>query len=349
MLPYLKSFCLHINEKYTMKKKPKTNTVQYKVSLKGLATPSGTITFSALKSIIDILSEGSERALRLALEGESVKRGTVPLWLSASADFVLKNIKKGSTVLIFEAPTLGSVAEEQIKQPDLWNIVPSPDETAITVLSKTIADAESENLDSDNLDRGVLETLTEFKRLLNGTDLKIELTSEKRKQDAFRLDNISYQKICRIKNETSEPQAVLLTGFLNMIQHSQRRFELTTENGQTVRGKMDENSINVEQVRNLWGKKVTVKGILYYTPSKKPRFLEAEIITSKQTGDDVFNTIPIPFKARDPLLQAQSRLARHGGLVGTPEGIASEIWGKWPCDESIEELLEELKEISAEK
>jgi len=326
-----------------MKRKSKTNTVQYTVSLKGLPTPSGEITFSALKSIIDILSEGSERALRLALEGESVKRGIVPSWLSASADFVLKDMKKGSTVLVFEAPTLGSVAEEQIKQPDLWNRVPSPDETAITVLSKTIADAENENLDSDNLDRGVLETLTEFKRLLNGTDVKIELTSEKRKQDRFRLDSVSYQKINNIKNETPEPQAVLLTGFLNMIQHSQRRFELTMENGQTVRGKMDETTINIEQMRSLWSKKVTVKGVLYYTPSKKPRFLEAEIITSKQTGDDIFNTIPIPFKAPDPLLQAQSR------LVGTPEGIVSEIWGKWPGDESIEELLEELKEISAEK
>ncbi len=65
-----------------MKRKPKANTVQYTVSLKGLPTPKGTITFSALKSIIDILSEGSERALRLALEGESVKRGIVPTWLS---------------------------------------------------------------------------------------------------------------------------------------------------------------------------------------------------------------------------------------------------------------------------
>ena len=313
------------------------------MSLKGLPTPKGTITFSALKSIIEILSEGSERALRLALEGESVKRGIAPSWLLASADFVLKGIKKGSTELVFEAPTLGSVAEEQIKQQDLWNVVPLPEETAITVLSKTISDAEKENLDSDNLDRGVLETLMEFKKLLNGTDLKIELTSEKRIQDKFRIDNVSYQKIYRIKNETPEPQAVLLTGFLNMIQHSQRRFELTMENGQTVRGKTNENSINAEQMRNLWSKKVTVKGVLYYTPSKKPRFLEAEIITAKQTGDDIFNTIPIPFKAPDPLAQAQSR------LVGTQEGIVAEIWGKWPGDESIEELLDDLKEITAEK
>ncbi len=317
-----------------MKRNLKTNTVQYTVALSGLHTPKGTITFSVLKCIIDILSEGSERALRLALEGESVKRGIAPSWLLASADFVLKDIKKGSTVLVFEAPTLGSVAEEQIQQQDLWNVVPSPEETAITVLSKTITDAEKENLDSDTLDRGVLETLMEFKKLLNGTEVKIELTSEKRKEDKFHLDNSSYQQINRIRNETPEPQAVLLTGFLNMIQHSQRRFELTMENGQTVRGKMNENSINVEQMRNLWSKKVTVKGVLYYAPSKKPRFLEAEVITSKHTGDDIFSTMPIPFNVAEPFVLAQKSISA--------EGIVSEIWGKWPGDENIEELLEEL-------
>lgn len=317
------------------------NTVQYALSLQGLPTPQGTITFSALRSILNILSEGSERALRLALEGESVKRGTIPLWLTASSDFVLKDIKKGSTILLFEAPTLGEIAKEQIQQPDLWNIVPSPEDTAITVLSKTISDAEHENLDSDAMDKGVLETLMEFKRLLNGTDIQIDLRSERGKNESFSLNNASYQKINRIRNETPEPQTVLLTGFLNMIQHSQRRFELTTENGQAVRGKMNDSTINVEHVRTLWGKKVTVKGILHYTASKRPRYLDAEIITSKKSGDDIFTTIPIPFKVHDPLVYAQKNISA--------ETIVSEIWGKWPGDESIESLLEELKEKGPEK
>ncbi len=311
------------------------------MALKGLETPNGAITFSALKEIIDILSQGSERALRLALEGASVKRGNPPAWLLQSTDFVLKGIKKGSTVLHFEAPTLGSVAEVQIKQPDLWNSVPSPDETALTILSKSIRDAEQENLDSEKYDRGVLETLLGFKRLLDGKDIKVELRSEQRQSDSFSINGASYKKFDRIRSETPEPQAVLLTGFLNMIKHNERRIELTLEDGKTVSGRINESLIYLEQIRTLWGKKVTVKGILQYTPSKKPRYLEAEIITPKQAGDEVFNTIPIAFQGHDVLAQAQKNI--H------PQGIVSEIWGKWPGDENIDELLHDLKIDTTEK
>jgi hypothetical protein len=324
-----------------MSSEQKTNNIKYTVSLKGLPTPKGTITFSALKEIIDILSEGSERALRLALEGASVKRGSPPGWLSKSTDFVLRGIKKGSTVLEFEAPTLGSIAEEQIQQIDLWNHVPLPDETAITILTKSVRDAEKENLDSETYDRGVLETLLGFKKLFNGEDLKFQLQSVQRTSDRFSIDRSSYQKFDRIRNETPEPQAVLLTGFLNMIQHSQKRFELTLEDGKTVRGRIQESFINVEQIRNLWGKKVTVKGTLQYTPSKKPRYLDAEVITAKQKGDDVFNTIPLVFPAHDQLVQAQKNISS--------QSVVSDIWGQWPGDEAIDDLLNDLKATSAEK
>lgn len=60
--------------------------------------------------MLNAIYEGSERALRLAIEGESVKVGRLPDWLEKSADLVLKGIKKGSTVLVFDAPTLGDVA-----------------------------------------------------------------------------------------------------------------------------------------------------------------------------------------------------------------------------------------------
>lgn len=319
----------------------KTNTVKYTVALKGLETPSGAITFSALRGIVDILSEGSERALRLALEGASIKQGKPPAWLTQSTDFVLKGLKKGSTVLEIEAPTLGSVAEEQIRQTDLWNNVPLPEETAITLLTRSVNDAEQEDLDSEKYDRGVLETLLGFKRLLDGKDLRIELHSEQRKSDRFTLDKLSYKKIEKIRRETPEPQAVLLTGFLNMIEHSQRRFQLTLEDGKMVRGRIIESLINLEEIRNLWGKKVTVKGILQYAPSKKPSFLEAEVITPKQIGDEIFNTIPIAFQVHDVLVQAQKSVFS--------QNIVSEIWGKWPGDESIDELLQDLKSTIAEK
>lgn len=314
-------------------------SVQYRISIKGLKTPKGAISFSALRKTIDLLSQGSERALRLALQGESKKKGPTPTWLAKSADFVLTDIRPGSTTLVFEAPMLGDVAGNQIKQQDLWATVPEPEDTALTVLSKSVRDAERENLDSDRYDPGVLETLLEFKRILDEDNIRIKLSSTKRKGDGFSLDTKAFKKIERLRTDTPEPQAVFLTGFLNLIEHSQHRFEFRLENGQSVRGKIDESSIPFDAMRDLWAKKVTIKGTLHFTASKKPRFLEAQVINPRASGDEILTSITYPLPIKDII----ARVHRESNEVKV-----SEIWGKWPGDESIDELMKALKESKAE-
>jgi hypothetical protein len=95
--------------------------LKYKLKLKGLKTPSGTISILALKDLVDTLVETAERGLRLAVQGESVKRGPVPGWLARSLDFTIIELKKGSTTLTLEAPALGETAEEQIRQQEAWH------------------------------------------------------------------------------------------------------------------------------------------------------------------------------------------------------------------------------------
>ncbi|MDI6779201.1 MAG: hypothetical protein QME25_03255 [Bacteroidota bacterium] len=319
-----------------MSKRKKTiKQVHYKVSITGLQVPKGAIAFSALRRIIDILSDGSERALRLALEGGSVKKGPIPTWLAKSTDFILTGMRPGSTILELGVPTLGEIASEQIQQQDLWNTVPQPEETALTLLSKSIIDAEKEDLESERYDSGILETLLGFKKILEDNNLNIRLTSETRKQDNFKIDNAALQKIEKLKIETPEPQAVLLTGFCNMIKHSQRRFDLTLEDGRTVHGKIDEKAIALEQLRNLWGKKVTIKGIIYFTASKKPRLLEAQIITPSQIGDEAFKAINLSL----PTMEIVSKVREKSN-----KKIVSDIWGKWPGDENVDDLINALKE-----
>jgi hypothetical protein len=93
--------------------------LKYKLKLTGLKTPSGTISILALKDLVDTLVETAERGLRLAVQGESVKRGPVPGWLTRSLDFTITGLKKGSTTLTLEAPALGETAEKRIQQQDV--------------------------------------------------------------------------------------------------------------------------------------------------------------------------------------------------------------------------------------
>jgi len=74
----------------------------------------------ALKELVDDLTEACERGLRLAIQGESVKRGPIPGWLLRSLDFTVTGLKKGSTTILLDAPELGHTAPEYIKQQDLY-------------------------------------------------------------------------------------------------------------------------------------------------------------------------------------------------------------------------------------
>ena len=150
-------------------------TRKYELRLKGLVSPSGTIPLRAMQDVCDLLLGTAERGLRLAVEGTSVKRGRLPSWLTKSLNLKLIGMKKGSTVLAIEAPLLGQTAEKHIQQQDFWYVVPKPEDTALTLLAKSVRDTTKEVLDSDAYDRGILDSLLQFKPFLRSSAEKIEL------------------------------------------------------------------------------------------------------------------------------------------------------------------------------
>ncbi len=107
------------------------------------------------------------------------------------------------------------------------------------------------------------------------------------------------------------------------------------KNGETLQGKIDEEFISLEQMRKLWGRQVTIKGVLHYQASGKPSFLEAQLIQALQPGDEIFEKIDTPKSVAQILTEVESEMAGRD--------VVAEIWGKWPGDESIEEILDALK------
>jgi hypothetical protein len=316
-------------------------TVKYQISIKGLSTPSGSIAFSALRKVIDVLSEGSERALRLALEGASVKTGRTPSWLSKSADFTLRGVKRGTTTLVFDAHTLGETAGDQIQQLDFWGKVPQLDDTALTLLAKSVSDVKKKNIQSDSYDPGVLESLAAIKSIFADGRNEVRLVSEDRPHDGFYLNTATFEEIDSLRKSMPPPQAILVSGFFNMIQHSQKSFELTSESGSVVRGRIDDQLIPLEMMRRFWGRKVTVKGVLHYGASGKPRMLEAQTIETSKAGDEILESVHAVRESSEWLT----------GLSPAPEEAqtVSSIWGRWPGDENIEDLLGALREDSPER
>ena len=316
------------------------NTIKYKIRLSGIKTPEGTIPLIALKGIAETILNGSERALRLSVEGASKKRGKIPAWLKGPLEITVTGISKGSTILEIEAPILLESAPEQVQQRDLWYTLPEPQDTSISIFVKSVVEAISENIESEYYDQGVLESLLAFKPLLDNYLDEIEVSSQERPKEAFRLVPGDISKIVKLQSSIKEPRAIILSGLFNIIEHAERRFQLVQEDGHKILGKAGSRFITDEEMREYWGKKVTVKGMAYFNASGNVRFIDTEVIKHFELGEQIFENI--------------SKLVSPKRIVDTMETVTrqrnplSNIWGKWPGEESIEEILLTLEDISKE-
>jgi len=316
----------------------KRKSLKYQLRLKGLDTPSGTIPLKALEQLSNLLLEAAERGLRLAIEGNSVRPGRLPHWLSKSLNLTCTGLRKGSTVLSIEAPFLGVTAKDEIEQQDLWYFVPQPEDTAFTLLSRSIHDTTAEVLDSDTYDRGILDSLLQFKPFLKGYADKIELRCKSRHGEQFQIGEVELEKIQRLKAKIPEPRAYVISGYLDAIEHSKRRFHLVLSSGESILGTIDPQYLSVEDMRQYWGKKATIKGIVHFRPSGKPRLVEAQVIKIMDEGEEVFDNIP--------QVQTEAAFLKETKEAALQTGWLKEIWGKWPGDEPIETLLAALKETN---
>lgn len=309
-------------------------TVKYEIKLKGLVTPDGTISVKALLELMGSLTDCAERGLRLAVEGSSVKTGRTPAWLERAVDFTISGLKKGSTVLSLDAPQLGDVIGEELRQQDLWVTPPAPGDTALTLFAKSLHDTTKENLESDYYDAGVLKGLLAFKRFMKTDASAVEILAKSRPADRISLTSSALEKVERLKVKTPEPRAVIISGHLDAIQHSRRRFLLALPD-QTIQGRVDDKHLTAENLREYWGKKVTIKGIIHFKPSGKVQLLEAHMIKHKERGEEIFEEIPHAFTEAELFGETLHKSGKKDWL--------QKVWAQWPGDESIEEILQDLK------
>jgi hypothetical protein len=309
--------------------------VKYQLRISGLSTPAGTISVKALLELLHSISEGAERGLRLAIEGASVKAGRPPSWLEKAVDLTFSGLEKGSTILDFEAPQLGDVIGPDLQQQDFWVKPPQPSDTALTLFARSVHDATAENLESEYYDAGLLSSLLSMRAFFKNEARSVELVSKERPHERFKLSINEIEKAERLKVRTPEPRAFIVSGHLDAIQHSQKRFQLLLPGKQPIPGRINEEFLSAESLRQFWGKDVTVKGIVHFRPSGHIQLLQAHLIKLKERGEEVFEEVPT--------VQTEAEFLGATTQAAEKKDWLSEIRGKWPGDESIEELLCDLR------
>lgn len=311
--------------------------IDYQIRVTGLKTKDGSIPVFLFKEIIDGILKGCDRVLRLVVEGRSSKVGKTPDWLQQSLDFTITGIKTGSTVLELEAPVLEESMPESFLQKKLWGdwALFEPGDTPLTLLSKSVTDASAGNMESDYIDSGVLDALLSFKSVTTGSQ-ELTVSSKGKRAEKFKIGGSEIKKIKKIKVETPKPQTAVISGLFNLIEHHNRRFQLKLPDGRNVRGIMDPAFIDFERMRELWGKRVTIKGKAYYKASGQLRSIDAISIRPFEEGDEILQEMP----------RGQKSFKFYEDFVAEKNAnrVLKKIWGRWPGDESINDLLTALEE-----
>lgn len=298
-----------------------------------MKSAAGTVSASELLELLQDIKETAQRGLRLLLDGASVKRGAIPQWLEISTDFLITGFSRGSTVIAVEAPEIGETIEPEMLQADFWREMPRPDDSFFSVIQKCLQDAESDNMDSDRFDRGVLDSFSHFGRFFQYAD-SLEIVRKDNKEMSFNITPASIEHVEKLRIKTPEPQTMVVSGKLDQIIYKTGRFLMDLPAGAQLRGRVHPEFLDTEALRNVWGKKVSVKGPVYFKPSGAARFIDAEILKLMEASEEIFERLPVAVQTEAPF----------AGIIQASRGPVeiSDIWGQWPGDENIEELLAEL-------
>ena len=130
----------------------------------------------------------------------------------------------------------------------------------------------------------------------------------------------------------------MVAGKLDQISHSDRAFRLVLQDGSQLQGVIpDENGL-LKALPALWGHEALVHGVAKFRPSGRILRLEASAIEPPRGDVRVWAVMPRPLFA--PLDVAALRSPQ-----GPRSGINA-IFGKWPGDETDEEIRAALEKLS---
>ena len=310
----------------------------YELRVSGLPEVAGQIKASHLQRVVEALAKTAHRATRLLATGAGSGRGRSPRWLDAAVDFTVTGLRSGSTVIAMEAPRLADAAPDSFSQGDFWLLEPrvGPEDTALDVASLAIEEAKTADSPGNRFDSSVLEAILLFQRASGVSDARYELIPDGSASPhaSFALEDSTCERIRERASRIPDPKAVVVTGVLDEIKHGAGRFRLILGDGSQILGRVGSDSL-VESLRSHWGKPATVAGRVHFKANGQPRLIEARRISARTGGDSVFCELP----AAEPRLALDHSIPRRSRRRGF--GVAG-LAGRWPGDETIEELMDQL-------
>jgi hypothetical protein len=242
-----------------------------------------------------------------------------------------------TTLLHFQAPRFGDVAQEIYQRGVLFGARPEATDTAFDLLADTVVDVANQARDSERFDSRILERLASFRKPVFGHGVdEIVLGGDRLPLDKPpRIDRRISDLAAMLHKETPAPVRARVAGKLEMVRATDKLFSLVLQDGQRVRGIWLGEA--VDPLHELLGGEVVANGTVIFRPSGSVLRLDAETLDPAKASDSFFSKLPRP----------DDRTVPHSELLRpqTATSGMTAVFGKWPGDESEEETLQTLAEI----
>lgn len=309
------------------------------LALKGPPGSGGRLPTAVAGSVLARIEKLIAGSVRMGFRHSSQPPGRPPEWLRKACDVRFCGMDsegEETTLLTFEAPRFGDVADEVYHQGQLFESPPSQDDTGFDLLGDMLDHVANRVVDSERFDSQLLERLRGFGRPMKRGIESIAVRGHRlRDRNPPKITKRITEIAMSLRETTPAESRVRVAGKLDMIRASDNVFELILDPGQRVRGVWVGGESSV--LGDLWERQVVIDGSAVFRPSGSLLRVDAEGMKEASDGDRFFSKLPTPTHRRANLAGLRKSQTASTG--------ANAVYGQWPGDESEEEILAALKEL----
>jgi len=313
--------------------KTKFTTMNYDIQIRGDEKDNGLIEFDRLTQLTQSTKEIAIKSLMLRIGGFSELRPTKQLMQSLSIYLEsLSGNKTEGTYLLLNCDYF----ENSIKSLQLNAFKPTEELLQLTPMAlviQTFRSALIQEEDKDYLDKPLLKTLLKFKKNFISNNEIIYL-SNRGSVPAIEVTIDDFEKIEDLEESIPEPNKVIINGKLDEMKYSKSKLVLITEQGPVNAFSKDPSFIY--SIKDYFGKDLTITGMAHYKPGGRLSFIEMQDFSEPGKSDSFFSKIPHAMS-----VQQQIAFELKSGKSRNP---LNDLTGKWPGDESLDDLLKLLEE-----
>ena len=275
--------------------------------------------------------------VRMGFLHSSHARGRIPACLRQAADVRYIGHAAGrndSTILRFEVPQFGSVAEELFEQGQFWASGPKPEQTAFDLLAASLHDVRQMTKNSERFDHALLLRFANYRKLLRRGLTSIALPDANFPEECIDEPlSVAAQNLFR---ETPPARRVRMCGRLDSLAVSRRVLGLFLEDGTAVTAVWT--TEDFVKLANFLNKQIVIEGMAEFRPSGTLLRVDADAIRDAGTGDASFSTLP--------LAEIRHNYRKVATTIRPAQMPYASIFGLIPGDESDEAFTTAVAEMS---